>query len=183
MPAEGTAKGNLIVAVTDDLKSPVALAADREQLIQDPAVLQRLVQQPSTGCSETLPVRPLADLCKGLEKSLRKPVEAFWSQNLKKLPSGLAAIQKTVGKKSVLSLHDERFVRPDVTLSQKLLTTLEAFRKQGDAVYPTRLEDLLKKADVTQDDALLPAALAQPKFAESTQAVAGKLAGSLAGIS
>jgi hypothetical protein len=116
----------------------------------------------------------LADLCKGLEKSLRKPVEVFWSQNLTKLPSGLAAIEKKVGKKTVVSLHDERFVRPDVTLSQKLLTAFEALRKQGDAVYPARLEDLLKKADVNQDDALLPAALAQPKFAESTQVVAGK---------
>jgi len=169
------AKGQIVIAVTEDLKSPVALSKDVERLAQDAVVLQRLVQHPFTGCSETVPLRSLSELCKGLDKNLRKPVEAWWSQSSANLPAGLSRIEQKSGKKIVVAIHDERFVRPDVTLSRKLTAALESLRKLGDTSYPALLSDLLTRADVAPDDPLLVGAFLQPPFADSTMLVAGKL--------
>jgi hypothetical protein len=169
------AKGQILIAVADDLKSPVGLTKDVERLAQDPAVLHRLVQHPSTGCSELVPVRTLADLCKSVDRNLRKPLESFWTQNAKKLPAGLLSAEQRVGKKIVVGIHDERFARPDVTLSRKLTAALESLRKLGDSSYPALLSDVLTRADVSSDDSQLASAFAQPPFAETTMLVAGKL--------
>ena len=169
------AKGQILIAIADDLKSPVALSKDLNRLAQDPAVLQRLVQHPSTGCSELVPVRTLAELCKSVDKNLRKPVEAYWTQHAKKLPAGLSSVEQRVGKKAVVGIHDERFARPDVTLSRKLAAALESLRKLGESSYPALLSDVLTRADVSSDDPQLASAFGQPPFAESTMLVAGKL--------
>ncbi len=169
------AKGQILIAIADDLKSPVALSKDLDRLAQDPAVLQRLVQHPSTGCSELVPVRTLAELCKSVDKNLRKPVEAYWTQHAKTLPAGLSSVEQRVGKKAVVGIHDERFARPDVTLSRKLAAALESLRKLGESSYPALLSDVLTRADVSSDDPRLASAFGQPPFAESTMLVAGKL--------
>ncbi len=168
------AKGQILIAVSDDLKSPVALVADRERLTQDASVLQRLIHHPSTGSSEAIPVRPLVELSKSLDKNLRKPFEAYWTQNAARIPAGLLPIEKKAGKKTSLSIHDERFARPDAVLSQNLSAALDSMRQSGEAAYPALFIDLLAKADVSSDDPLLPAALALPPFAESAIVVAGK---------
>ena len=172
---KGPAKDQIVVAVVDDLKSPVSLLRDCDRLAQDPAVLQRLAQHPMTGCSETVPVRSLAELCRSLEKSLRKQVESYWSGNLERLPLGLSAVQKRNGTKTLPGIHDGRFVRLDVNLSRKLVSSLEALKKSGDGAYPALLHELLGKADVKADDPLLSAAFEQAPFVDSTTIVAGKL--------
>lgn len=169
------AKGQVVVAVPDDLKSPVALQKDLERLAKDPQVLLRLVQHPSTGCSESVPVRTVADLCKSLDKQLRKLTEAWWTQNPAALPSGLSPVLKQAGKKTIVSLHDERFTRPDVTLARKLVSSLESLRKAGESSYPALLSELLKKAEINADDPLLAAAFQQPPFSDSVMLVGGKL--------
>ncbi len=169
------AKGKVLIAVPDDLKSPVALTSEVESLAADPVVLQRLVQHLTSGCSELNPVRPIADLCKAADKALRKPVEAYWSKHTDKLPSGQTAIVRAVGKKSVVQIHDERFARPDAVLSQRLVSALESLKAGGDAKYPATLSEILLKAGIEEDDSLLSAAMSLPPFSQSVCVVSGKL--------
>jgi hypothetical protein len=169
------AKGKVLIAVPDDLKSPVALTSEVESLAADPVVLQRLVQHLTSGCSELNPVRPIADLCKAADKALRKPVEAYWTKHTDKLPSGLTAIVRAVGKKSVVQIHDERFARPDAVLSQRLVSSLESLKAGGDAKYPATLSEILLKAGIEEDDSLLSAAMSLPPFSQSVCVVSGKL--------
>ncbi len=169
------AKGKVLIAVPEDLKSPVALTSEVESLAADPVVLQRLVQHLTSGCSELNPVRPIADLCKAADKALRKPVEAYWSKHTDKLPSGLTAIVRAVGKKSVVQIHDERFARPDAVLSQRLVSALESLKAGGDAKYPATLSEILLKAGIEEDDSLLSAAMSLPPFSQSVCVVSGKL--------
>ena len=169
------AKSSVIIAIPDDLKSPVGLQSDLEKLAQDGGVLLRIVQHPSTGCSELAPVRSLSDLCKSLHKALKKPLEAFWTEHYGKVPSGLTAFAKKAGKKAIVSIHDERFARPDVVLCQKLIKSLESLRSAGEAQYPAEFKSLLAKVDIAADDPLLVAAIAQPQFLEATTIIAGKL--------
>lgn len=169
------AKGKVLIAVPDDLKSPIALTSEVESLAADPVVLQRLVQHLTSGCSELNPVRPIADLCKAADKALRKPVEAYWTKHTDKLPSGLAAIVRAVGKKSFVQIHDERFARPDAVLSQRLVSALESLKAGGDAKYPATLSEILLKAGIEEDDSLLSAAMSLPPFSQSVCVVSGKL--------
>lgn len=169
------AKGKVLIAVPEDLKSPIALTSEVESLAADPVVLHRLVQHLTSGCSELNPVRPIADLCKAADKALRKPVEAYWSKHTDKLPSGLTAIVRAVGKKSVVQIHDERFARPDAVLSQCLVSALESLKAGGDAKYPATLSEILLKAGIEEDDSLLSAAMSLPPFSQSVCVVSGKL--------
>ncbi|MFN9720249.1 MAG: hypothetical protein ACK58L_16235 [Planctomycetota bacterium] len=169
------AKGNVLIAVPEDLKSPVALKSDVERLAMDSAVLLRLVQHPASGCSELNPVRPVSELCKAAEKSLRKPIEAYWSKQTDKFPPGLAAVIRIAGKQSVVQIHDERFARPDAVLSQRLVSALESLKAGGDSKYPAMLSELLLKAGIEEDDPLLPAAMLLPPFSQSVGIVGGRL--------
>lgn len=169
------AKANVIIAIPDDLKSPVGLQSDLEKLAADSGVLIRLVQHPSTGCSVAAPVRSLNELCKNLDKTLKKPTETFWTQHYEKVPSGLNAVAKKAGKKVVVAIHDERFSRPDVVLCQKLVKNLESLRSAGEAHYPAEFKSLLTKVDIAVDDPMLVAAIAQPQFSEATSVIAGKM--------
>lgn len=169
------AKGNVVIAVVDDLKSPVALQKDLERLAQDPSVLQRLVQHPSTGCSEAVPVRPVSELCRSLNRNLRKLVELYLAGSPQNLPRGLSLIQNKSGKKSSWSIHDERFVRTDVALSRRLLAALESLQKSGESSYPAIFGDVLARAEVEVHEPLLSAACSLPPFADAAMLVAGKL--------
>lgn len=171
------ARGQVLVAVPDDLKSPVALQADADRLMSDPAVLLRLVQHPQTGCSAGSPVRGLPDLCRSAEKSIRGRIESHWMSDSASLPSGLQRIRETAGKKTTVAIHDERFPRAEIVLSRKLVEILSQFRSAGESHYPAQFSEIFAKADKPGDDPILQSALSQSAFLETTLVVAGRSPG------
>lgn len=169
------ARGQVIVAVPDDLKSPVALIEDSKRLVSDPMVLQRLIQHPQHGCSAANPVRTLAEACRSADKSLRKDLEEYWSSDQATLPEGISRIQRGAGKKKVTSLHDERFARPEVVLASRLLDALKQLKAMGETRYPASFAEVVKRTEIVPSDPLLPEALALPEFSAAAMLVAGQL--------
>jgi hypothetical protein len=169
------ARGQVIVAVPDDLKSPVALIEDLKRLVSDPVVLHRLIQHPQHGCSAANPVRSLTEVCRSADKSLRRDLEEYWGSDQARLPEGISRIHGGTGKKKSTNLHDERFARPEVLLAGRLLDALKQLKSAGVSRYPASFADLVKRAEILQTDPLLPEALALPDFTAAAMLVAGQL--------
>lgn len=161
--AKAPAKATVVVAIPDDVDSPVASIDDLQSLTASPQLLQRLILHPQHGCSADTPVQPLTELVKSLDKRLQKLVVAAWSEVALTPPAGIAAIRTTKGKKTQVSFHDTRFPRPETQLAERLLAALRQTTADHSRAFTTPA-DLLTLAGIESDHPALPATLALPEF-------------------
>lgn len=161
--ARAPAKGTVVVAIPDDVDSPVASVDDLQLLTASPQLLQRLILHPQHGCSANTPVQPLSELVKSLDKRLQKSVVVAWSEAGLTPPAGVAAIRNTKGKKTQVSFHDTRFPRPEIQLAERLLAALRQTTADLSRAFTT-LADLLVLAGIEADQPAIPAALALPEI-------------------
>jgi len=161
--AKAPAKSTVVVAIPDDLHSPVASVDDLPALTASPQLLQQLIQHPQHGCSADTPVQPLIELVKSLDKRLQKTALAAWSEPGLTPPAGIAAVRTTKGKKTQISFHDTRFPRPETQLAEQLLVALRQTTADHSRAFTT-LADLLTLSGIKPDHPALPAALALPEF-------------------
>ncbi|MFM8475247.1 MAG: hypothetical protein ACKOEO_05555, partial [Planctomycetaceae bacterium] len=157
------AKATVVVAIPDDVDSPVAPVSELPLLTISPQLLQRMIRHPKHGCSADTPVQPLIELVKSLDKRLQKLVMAAWSELGPTTPAGIATIRNTKGKKTQVSFHDTRFPRPETLLAERLLVALRQTTADHSRPFTT-LADLLTLAGIETDHKALPAALALPEI-------------------
>ncbi len=169
------AKGKVLVAIAEDPESPVILESQREALVRDPALVQRVVKRSDAGFNAANPVRPVAELVRSLDRSIQKAAEEQWSDAAFVLPSGFAHASVAVKKKMQPGLHDERYSRLDVVLCRALLKALQNRQTRGAEHYPVLLTDLLQDARTEPDDPHVPMALQLPEFADSVALLSGQL--------
>lgn len=168
-------KGKVLVAIADDPESPVILESQREALVRDPALVQRVVKRSDAGFNAANPVRPVAELVRALDRSLQKIAEERWSDAAFVLPSGFTHASVAVKKKMLPGLHDERYSRLEVVLCRALLKALQSRQARGGESYPALLTDLLQDARTEPDDPHVPLALQLTEFSDSVALVAGQL--------
>lgn len=155
------AKSRVIVIRPPALDSPVILKEKLDVCAADRRFLQWLTEQ---YCTAETPVVSLGELTQGLDKRLKKLVEAYWPLHREQLPVGLTPKLLQYGRKKLFAIHDQRFALPEEELSQKLVEALHTQKQSGGDGYPAGWETLASLAGSLIDNRLLQQAASIPPF-------------------